>query len=116
MLDKTTRLNLLYDFYQELLTDKQRQYMELYFQDDYSLGEIAEEFGISRQGVYEHIKRAEVLLEEYEDKLNLLSKYQQRHQIIDELEKLILTIENNQNQVDRYRLMQQKIMLLKQVD
>ncbi len=116
MLDKTTRLNLLYDFYQELLTDKQRQYMELYFQDDYSLGEIAEEFGISRQGVYEHIKRAEVLLEEYEDKLNLLSKYQQRHQIIDELEKLILTIEKNENQVDRYRLMKQKILLLKQVD
>ena len=108
MLEKTTRLNLLYDFYQKLLTEKQRQYVELYFQDDYSLGEIAEEFGISRQGVYEHIKRAEALLEEYENKLQLLSKYQQRQSILDELEEII----ND----EQYRFIKQKILLLKQMD
>ena len=108
MLEKTTRLNLLYDFYQQLLTEKQRQYVELYFQDDYSLGEIAEEFGISRQGVYEHIKRAEALLEEYESKLQLLSKYQQRQSILDELEEML----ND----EQYRFIKQKILLLKQMD
>jgi len=86
MLEKTTMFNLLYDFYQELLTEKQRQYMELYFQDDYSFGEIAEAFGISRQAVYEHIKRAEQSLEEYEEKLQLLAKYQKRITILDEIQ------------------------------
>ena len=47
MLEKTTRMNYLYDFYQSLLTPKQRSYMALYYLDDYSLGEIAEEYDVS---------------------------------------------------------------------
>ena len=53
LLEKTTRMNFLFDFYQALLTDKQRSYMELYYLDDHSLGEIAESYGVSRQAVYE---------------------------------------------------------------
>ncbi|WP_336968253.1 sigma factor-like helix-turn-helix DNA-binding protein, partial [Bacillus cereus] len=49
MLEKTTRMNYLFDFYQSLLTQKQRSYMSLYYLDDLSLGEIAEEFDVSRQ-------------------------------------------------------------------
>lgn len=89
MLEKTTRFLLLYDFYQDLLTDKQKQYAELYFEDDLSLGEIAEEFGISRQAVYEHIKRAEVLLEEYETKLQLLAKHEERLKVLDDIENIL---------------------------
>lgn len=77
---------MLYDLYQELLTDRQKQFTELYFQDDLSFAEIAEEFAISRQGVYEHIKRTEKLLDEYEDKLGLLEKTLKQHSLIDELE------------------------------
>lgn len=82
-------INLLYDFYQNLLTEKQRNYIELYYHDDLSLSEIAEQFQVSRQAIFENIKRAEQLLEEYESHLQLLSKHQQRQglfaQLLEEL-------------------------------
>ena len=56
-LEKTTRMNYLFDFYQELLTPKQRSYMMLYYLDDHSLGEIAEEYNITRQAVYDNIRK-----------------------------------------------------------
>lgn len=86
MIEKTTRINFLFDFYQSLLTAKQRSYMELYYLDDLSLGEIAEEYEISRQAVYDNIRRTEMMLEEYETKLNLFEKFQKRQQLILELE------------------------------
>ena len=82
MLEKTTRMNFLYDFYQSLLTPKQRSYMSLYYLDDFSLGEIAEEYDVSRQAVYDNIKRTEAMLEEYEEKLLLFHKFQERSKII----------------------------------
>jgi predicted DNA-binding protein YlxM (UPF0122 family) len=85
MLEKTNRINLLFDFYQSLLTDKQRTYMKHYFHDDYSLGEIAAEFEISRQAIYEHIKRAENVLEDYEQKLRLLALHEQRAKTLGQL-------------------------------
>ena len=91
LLEKTTRMNFLFDFYQALLTDKQRSYMELYYLDDHSLGEIAESYEISRQAVYDNIRRTEAMLEEYEEKLQLFVKFQQRQQL---LEQLIKTIGN----------------------
>ena len=81
MLEKTTRINYLFDFYQALLTSKQQSYMSLYYLDDLSLGEIAEEYEISRQAVYDNIKRTEAMLEEYEEKLLLFQKFQERKQI-----------------------------------
>lgn len=82
MLEKTTRINYLYDFYQSLLTPKQRSYMSLYYLDDYSLGEIAEEYNVSRQAVYDNIKRTEAMLEEYEEKLLLFQKFQERSKLL----------------------------------
>ncbi|MGM9986547.1 MAG: putative DNA-binding protein [Bacillaceae bacterium] len=89
MLEKTTRMNYLFDFYQSLLTPKQRSYMSLYYLDDYSLGEIAEEFNVSRQAVYDNIKRTETMLEEYEQKLLLLDKFQQRQRLLEQLKQLV---------------------------
>lgn len=66
MIEKTTRINYLFDFYQTLLTPKQRNYMEMYYLEDYSLGEISELFHVSRQAVYDNIKRTEAMLESYE--------------------------------------------------
>lgn len=88
MLEKTTRMNYLFDFYQSLLTPKQRNYMSLYYLDDFSLGEIAEEYEISRQAVYDNIKRTETMLEEYEEKLLLFQKFQERKKLFTELKNL----------------------------
>ncbi len=79
-------MNLLFDFYQELLTTKQKTYVSFYYLDDYSLGEIAEEFEVSRQAIYDNIKRTEESLEKYEEKLGMLKKYQQREKLFRELE------------------------------
>jgi uncharacterized protein len=89
MIEKTTRMNFLFDFYQALLTDKQRSYMQLYYLDDLSLGEIAEEYTISRQAVYDNIRRTEAMLEEYEEKLSLFSKFQRRQETVEQLLSLV---------------------------
>lgn len=89
MLEKTTRVNFLFDFYQSLLTDKQRLYMQLYYLDDLSLGEIAEQYGVSRQAVYDNVKRTEAMLEDYEMKLNLFKKHENRLEVIEQLEQML---------------------------
>ncbi|WP_416150977.1 putative DNA-binding protein [Salipaludibacillus sp. HK11] len=92
MIEKTIRMNYLYDFYQSLLTNKQNHYMSMYYLDDWSLGEIAEHFVVSRQAIYDNIKRTEALLEEYEEKLQLFSRYQKRLELLRELK--MITKEN----------------------
>ncbi|WP_033543719.1 putative DNA-binding protein [Planococcus sp. CAU13] len=93
-LEKTTRMNYLFDFYQELLTPKQRSYMMLYYLDDHSLGEIAEEYNITRQAVYDNIRRTEAMLEEYESKLQLFDKFQRRQELVSAFESKPFTDEN----------------------
>ena len=68
-------MTLLYDYYGELLTEKQRGLFDLYYNQDYSLSEIASAAGISRQGVHDMIKRCNHTLEEYEAKLHLVEKF-----------------------------------------
>lgn len=74
-MDKFARMALLYDFYSPLLTVKQRDVLDLYYQKDYSLVEIAEASAISRQAVYDLLKRTEHILVDYENKLNLVERY-----------------------------------------
>ncbi|MCD7809974.1 MAG: YlxM family DNA-binding protein [Erysipelotrichaceae bacterium] len=85
-LEKKQRVNLLMDCYEELLTDKQQQYLSLYYQEDLSLSEIAEELNVTRNAVFDNLKRAVHSLENYEDKLHLLAKHQQRIDLIDRIE------------------------------
>ncbi|MBQ4320639.1 MAG: YlxM family DNA-binding protein [Oscillospiraceae bacterium] len=77
MEEKTLEMTMLFDFYGELLTEKQRDCFDLYYNDDLSLGEIAEEQGISRQGVRDNLVRAEHALREYEDKTGLLRRFEE---------------------------------------
>lgn len=72
MMKKVVRMARLFDSYGELLTERQREFMRLYYEEDLSLGEIATEFNISRQAVYDIVRRAESLLEEWEEKLGLV--------------------------------------------
>jgi len=89
MLEDTTRINLLYDFYGNLLTEKQREYLELYYQHDLSLAEIADEGGISRQGVHDLIKRAVRTLERAENKLGLVERFASQEKNLRELRELL---------------------------
>ncbi len=72
---KDMKVALLLDFYGDLLTDKQRDSLDFYYNDDLSLGEIAANLGISRQGVRDNIKRAEAVLLDMEERLNLAAKF-----------------------------------------
>ncbi|WP_317970821.1 YlxM family DNA-binding protein [Paenibacillus sp. CCS19] len=99
-LEKTNRMNMLFDFYEPLLTDKQRTFLMQYFIEDFTLGEIAAEVGISRQAVYEHIKRAETVLENYEAKLGLLGRHQALRGAMDELEAHIATMPQDGTHTD----------------
>ena len=102
MLEKTTRINFLFDFYQELLTPKQQKYMKMYYLEDLSLSEISELSSVSRQAVYDNIKRTEAMLETYEEKLHLYDKFKDRTDIIGKLE------ENAENQQLRSLVQQLK--------
>lgn len=84
-IEKTNRINALFEFYEPLLTEKQMTYIALYYRDDYSLGEIAENYAVSRQAVYDNIRRTEKILEEYEQKLHLYELFEQQSQKIDAL-------------------------------
>lgn len=74
-MEKFVEQTLLYDFYGELLTERQQQVYESVVLEDYSLSEVAENLGISRQGVHDMIKRCNHTLEEYESRLNLVEKF-----------------------------------------
>ena len=74
-MEKIVEQGLLYDFYGELLTDHQKKIYEDAVYEDMSLGEIAGEYGISRQGVHDLIKRCDNTLQEYENKLHLVSRF-----------------------------------------
>lgn len=95
MLEKTTQVNFLFDFYQSLLTPKQRDYMDLYYLEDLSLGEIAEQFNVSRQAVYDNIRRTEAMLKTYEEKLKLHEKFVERQQLLSELTEVALKQEQD---------------------
>ena len=79
---KTLRMNYLFDFYQSLLTDKQRNYLELFYLQDYALSEIADTFNVSRQAVYDNIRRTGDLVE---TKLGLYKRFEQRRDIYDKM-------------------------------
>ncbi|MDD4563997.1 MAG: YlxM family DNA-binding protein [Eubacteriales bacterium] len=99
MFEKMIEINMLYDFYGQLLTVKQKEILKLYYEDNYSLSEIAEAFGISRQGVHDAIKKAEKALHGYESRLGLVQKFGATEEAIAaidlEIDRLIK--ENSQN-------------------
>lgn len=87
-MEKIVEQGLLYDFYGELLTEHQRNIYEGVVFNDMSLSEIAEEQGISRQGVHDLVKRCNKILAGYEEKLKLIQKFNQTKQMVEEIKEL----------------------------
>lgn len=87
-MEKIVEQGMLYDFYGELLTAHQRQVYEDVVLNDMSLSEIAEELGISRQGVHDLIKRCDRILAEYEEKLKLVAKFRETRSRVEEIKRL----------------------------
>lgn len=85
MIEKTQEMNALLDWYESLLTTKQKEVMGLYFKEDYSLSEIGENLNISRSAVSDLIKRTSKILNEYENKLKLVQKYNKRSEVYEKL-------------------------------
>ncbi len=83
MKNQTYRMTMLYDFYGELLTERQKEFFDYYYNDDLSLSEIAENAGISRQGVRDVIVRAEAIMQEIEDKTGLIRRFEQMRAHVD---------------------------------
>ena len=92
MEDKTLQMTLLFDFFGDLLTEKQREYFDLYYNEDLSLSEIAGNVGITRQGVRDIIVRAEATLLDYEERTGIVARFQQRNTDIDRAEEIARSI------------------------
>lgn len=86
MKNQAYRMAMLYDFYGDVLTDRQKEFYDLYYNEDLSLGEIAENYGITRQGVRDVIVRAEATLTELEDKTGLIKRF---HTMKGQLEQIL---------------------------
>ena len=86
MKNQTYRMTMLFDFYGELLTERQKEFFDLYYNEDLSLSEIAENNGISRQGVRDVIVRAEGVMQDVEDKTGLIRRFMQMQKNISAIE------------------------------
>lgn len=111
MFDKVIKIGMLYDFYGQLLTDKQREVMHLYYEDDYSLGEIAENLNISRQAVYDTLKKSEKILLEFEEQLKLFDKFKESEyvhkKIIDKIDLLLESYKEDEYLTDQLNKMKE---------
>ena len=87
MKNQTYRMTMLFDFYGELLTERQKEFFDLYYNEDLSLSEIAENNGITRQGVRDVIVRAESILYDLEDKTGLIRRFHAMHKHLEQIEK-----------------------------
>ena len=108
-MSKNLEISTLLDYYGMLLTDKQRETVEYYYDDDLSLGEIAENTGISRQGVRDSIKRSETILLEAEEKLGLIKKSEMLKNSLEKIRKDIDVIDGKNMKIYRSDIINESI-------
>lgn len=92
MKNQAYRMALLYDFYGDMLTDRQKEFYDLYYNEDLSLAEIAENYGITRQGVRDVIVRAEAILTELEDKTGIIKRFHKMQEQFSQMEETVSAI------------------------
>ncbi|MBM6984609.1 MAG: YlxM family DNA-binding protein [Acidaminococcaceae bacterium] len=91
------RFGSLYEVYGALLTKKQQQCLELYFCEDYSLAEIADEMQVSRQAIHDLLKRVEQVLEHYESILGFLRRHEETRRLTQEAAEILRSAETKQD-------------------
>ncbi len=106
---KDLTISILLDIYGSMLTDKQRNVVELYYNEDLSLAEISEHEGITRQGVRDSIKRGESLMKSMDEKLNLLDKSFNLLEYLKEIKKLAGKIQEENNTYNYSREISQRV-------
>lgn len=104
MVEKMVKFGILFDFYGKLLTNRQYTAMKLYYIYDYSLGEISEELKISRQAVYDLIKRSEQKLYELEERLKLVEKFNRNRKEIEKIGIVVDEIELEANNINNHKI------------
>lgn len=109
MAEDIYEISMLLDFYGQLLTDSQYKCMDMHFNHDLSLSEIADEIGISRQGVHDFIKRGRAVLSDYEKKLGLMARFC-------EIKKNLKNIQEDLQLIDRSELHSGNLYMLEQID
>ena len=92
MKNQTYRMTMLFDFYGEVLTERQKEFFDLYYNEDLSLAEISENYGIPRPGVRDVIVRAEGVMTELEDKTGLLKRFMQMKDKVEAIEQAAAAI------------------------
>ncbi len=100
-MDDLANKTLLYDFYGEMLTERQKEIYEDYYLNDLSFGEISEELGISRPAVHDNLKRSERALSNYENRLKLIERYQDNKKVL--LQVLAMTERDDKGVVEDIR-------------
>ena len=101
MADKNLNISVLLDHYGAMLTEKQREVIDLYYNDDLSLAEIAEQEGITRQGVRDNIKRAEAQLIEMEEKLHSAASFKRMMETFEEIDQALAEMEKEYSSLRR---------------
>ena len=108
MKNQAYRMAMLYDFYGDLLTDRQKEFYDLYYNEDLSLAEIAENYGITRQGVRDVIVRAEGILTELEDKTGIIRRFhkmqEQLQSVDDAMDQIVQMNEDRFQDLDLDRI------------
>ncbi len=100
-LERANRVILLGDYYGQLLTERQRDILSLHYEDDLSLGEIAERLGVSRQAVHDLLSRSEEALEDYEARLGLVARDGEARRLVAALARAVAALEPGNPQKPR---------------
>lgn len=104
-MEKIVEQSLLFDFYGELLTEHQQKVYEDAVLNDMSLSEVADNYGISRQGVHDLLKRCDKAMQDYEERLHLYSKFSALKDKLSEVEKTVGSMDEESLQKDRQRIL-----------
>ena len=110
--EKNLRVSVLLDYYSPMLTDKQKDVIDLYYNEDLSLSEIAEHENITRQGVRDIIVRAEATLLDYEERTGIVARFQQRNADIDRAEEIARSISESAKDSDIANMAEELTVIL----
>jgi predicted DNA-binding protein YlxM (UPF0122 family) len=112
MFEKDYKISYLLDFYGNILTDKQRDAIDLYYNEDLSLAEIADHVGITRQGVRDAIKRGEDTLLEMESKLGFAEKFDDYRKAFEEISKCANVIRVSKSNLNFLRIIEENMSII----